>query len=604
MRHFHNYKISVYMVAQSIEQMDMETLKRQYDFIEKYVGIDKVYLEPYRGDAWVSKEKIREIAAFFKEKDVEVAGGMTTLTPDLKKSDEDKQRLFGTFCYSDDKMRERLKSVSEYCSELFDEIILDDFYFTNCSCDECIKAKGSRSWSQFRRELMKEVSQNLVVGPAKKVNPDVKMIIKFPNWRESYHATGYVPDIEKDIFDRVYTGSETRSGAYHDQHLPAYLSYSIVRWMDEASDHRNQGTWFDTYQCWPIDTYLEQGYLSAFSKPEEITLFMWTDLFENKLVTPLGLQFKRIDEILDHAGRPVGVPVYIPYASQGENHVEDYMGMQGFALIPTPHFPNDGKVVLTESSLTDKDILKKMKGLLQKGGEVFVTPGFAKNAGEEFGDISSASFTGRKILVNRYFKTDDAAGFMDDETSVAFEDIQHSNNMSWSLLNGGNGKYHTSLFLKDTYSKGRMYLINIPENPSDLSNIPTDALDTVKAVLNYNGVYVSARNVSVFHYDNDVFILYAHITDRAHPIHAQIHIPDENAKLFDLSGQNEIKLSRREFKFHFEIVRELAGDVILEPGEFYAYIIKKQDKESENKTENDNKIGDASDKEFDWRKTC
>ena len=604
MRHFHNYKISVYMVAQSIEQMDMETLKRQYDFIEKYVGIDKVYLEPYRGDAWVSKEKIREIAAFFKEKDVEVAGGMTTLTPDLKKSDEDKQRLFGTFCYSDDKMRERLKSVSEYCSELFDEIILDDFYFTNCSCDECIKAKGSRSWSQFRRELMKEVSLNLVVGPAKKVNPDVKMIIKFPNWRESYHATGYVPDIEKDIFDRVYTGSETRSGAYHDQHLPAYLSYSIVRWMDEASDHRNQGTWFDTYQCWPIDTYLEQGYLSAFSKPEEISLFMWTDLFENKLVTPLGLQLKRIDEILDHAGRPVGVPVYIPYSSQGENHVEDYMGMQGFALIPTPHFPNDGKVVLTESSLTDKDILKKMKGLLQKGGEVFVTPGFAKNAGEEFGDISSASFTGRKILVNRYFKTDDAAGFMDDETSVAFEDIQHSNNMSWSLLNGGNGKYHTSLFLKDTYSKGRMYLINIPENPSDLSNIPTDALDTVKAVLNYNGVYVSARNVSVFHYDHDVFILYVHVTDRAHPIHAQIHIPDENAKLFELSGQNEIKLSRREFKFHFEIVRELAGDVILEPGEFYAYIIKKQDKESENKTENDNKIGDASDKEFDWRKTC
>ena len=125
-----------------------------------------------------------------------------------------------------------------------------------------------------------------------------------------------------------------------------------------------------------------------------------------------------------------------------------------------------------------------------------------------------------------------------------------------------------------------------------------------KGGINYNGVYVSARNVSVFHYDNDVFILYAHITDRAHPIHAQIHIPDENAKLFDLSGQNEIKLSKHEFKFHFETVRELAGDVILEPGEFYAYIIKKQDKESENKTENDNKIGDASDKEFDWRKTC
>ena len=602
MRHFHNYKIAVYMVAQSIEQMDMETLKMQYDFIEKYVGIDKVYLEPYRGDSWVSKEKIREVAAFFKDAGVEVAGGMTTLTPDLSSTDKDKQRLFGTFCYSDAKMRDRLKSVSEYCSELFDEVILDDFYFTNCSCDECIKAKGNRSWVQFRRELMKDVSENLIVKPAKKVNPDVKMIIKFPNWRESYHATGYVPDIEKDIFDRVYTGSETRSGAYHDQHLPAYLSYSLVRWMDVASDHKNQGTWFDTYQCWPIDTYLEQGYLSAFSKPEEITLFMWTDLFENKQATPLGLQFRRIDKILDETGKPVGIPAYIPYSSQGENHVEDYLGMQGFALIPTPHFPDEGKVLLTESSLTDCEVLKKAKGLLQQGGEVFVTPGFVKKAGEEWNDISSAYLTGRKLLVNRYFKTDDTAGFMDDETPVAFADIQHSNNMSWSLLNGGNAKYHTSLFLKDTYSKGRAYLINVPENPSDLSNIPVSALDTVKAVLNYNGVYVSAKNTSVFHYDNDVFILYAHVTDRAHPIHAQIHIKDGAARLYDLSQQKEINLSERTFQLHFETVSELVGDVILEPGEFYAFRIKKQEIGSIDK--NKSMEDEASDMEFDWRKTC
>ena len=82
---------------------------------------------------------------------------------------------------------------------------------------------------------MKDVSENLVVGPAKKVNPKEKMIIKFPNWRESYHATGYRPDVEKDIFDMVYTGTETRASAYQDQHLPTYLSYSLVRWMDEAS---------------------------------------------------------------------------------------------------------------------------------------------------------------------------------------------------------------------------------------------------------------------------------------------------------------------------------------------------------------------------------
>ena len=278
MSHFSNFKVTVYCVAQILEKMRLEDLKAQYEFIEKYVGLDKVYLEPYREGHWVDKDKMKGFIDFFKSKNVEVAGGFTTVVPDIDKEDKKRQRLFGTFCYTNPKMRDYIKKVSEYCAEQFDEVILDDFYFTNCTCEDCVKAKGNRTWIEFRKELMRDVSENLVVGPAKKVNPNVKMIIKFPNWRESYHATGYRPDVEKDIFDMVYTGTETRASAYQDRHLPTYLSYSLVRWMDVASEGRNHGTWFDTYQCWPIDTYLEQGYLSAFSKPEEITLFMWTDL--------------------------------------------------------------------------------------------------------------------------------------------------------------------------------------------------------------------------------------------------------------------------------------------------------------------------------------
>ena len=119
---------------------------------------------------------------------------------------------------------------------------------------------------------------------------------------------------------------------------------------------------------------------------------------------------------------------------------------------------------------------------------------------------------------------------------------------------------------------------------------------------NYNGVYVSAKNTSVFHYDNDVFILYAHVTDRAHPIHAQIHIKDGAARLYDLSQQKEINLSERTFQLHFETVSELVGDVILEPGEFYAFRIKKHETGSIDK--NKSMEDEASDMEFDWRKTC
>ncbi len=578
MGHFNNFKVTVYCVSAILQNMDLETLEKQYNFIEKYVGIDKVYLEPYRGSHWVEKDKIREITKFFRDMGVEVSGGLTTVVPELSEEDKTKQRLFDTFCYTNPKMREHVKKVSEYCADLFDEVILDDFYFTNCTCEECIKAKGDRNWTDFRRDLMKDVSENLIVGPAKKVNPNIKMIIKFPNWRESYHATGYRPDVEKDIFDKVYTGTETRASAYQDQHLPTYLSYSIVRWMDDASDNRNQGTWFDTYQCWPIDDYLEQGYLSAFAKPEEITLFQWTDLYENKLVTPLGLQFSRIDKMLDKTGKPVGIPAYIPYASQGENHVEDFLGMQGIALYPTTIFPKEGSVLVTESSLYDKEIFGKLKAFMAAGGKVFVTPGFmAKAPEDEWREISSAYLTGRKLSVTRYYKTDDPAGYMEDVQPVMFADIQHSNNLSWSLLNGGAGEYHSTLFLKDTYGKGKMFLINVPENPSDLSKIPGWAFDSVKQEFNYGGVYVTAPNVSIFHYDNGTFILYAHVTGHAHPVRATIHIQSENTKLVQYfaprsrTEEKEIELTKKALHYDLKRVTELTGEVILNPGEFYEF---------------------------------
>ncbi|MCR4903262.1 MAG: hypothetical protein K6A23_10435, partial [Butyrivibrio sp.] len=106
MGHFNNFKVTVYCVAQILEKMELDNLKRQYDFIEKYVGLDKVYLEPYRDGCWVDKDKMKEFIAFFKERNVEVAGGFTTVVPDIDESDKKRQRIFGTFCYTNPKMRE------------------------------------------------------------------------------------------------------------------------------------------------------------------------------------------------------------------------------------------------------------------------------------------------------------------------------------------------------------------------------------------------------------------------------------------------------------------------------------------------------------------
>jgi len=68
---------------------------------------------------------------------------------------------------------------------------MDDLFTTNCKCESCTKAKGSRSWTEFRLELMKEVSRNLVIETAHKINPKINMIIKYPNWYDDYQFLGY-----------------------------------------------------------------------------------------------------------------------------------------------------------------------------------------------------------------------------------------------------------------------------------------------------------------------------------------------------------------------------------------------------------------------------
>ena len=75
-------------------------------------------------------------------------------------------------------------------------------------------------------------------------------------------------------------------------------------------------------------------------------------------------------------------------------------------------------------------------------------------------------------------------------------------------------------------------------------------------------------------------ILYAHVTGKAHPIHAAIHIQAEDAKLTSLcagpftDGEEELELRESKLRYDFKECSELVCDVILNPGEFYAYRVR------------------------------
>ena len=575
MNHFHHFKLAVYCTAQTLSHMTEERLEEEWAYLEKYVGVDKVYLETYRGDATVERGHMKRLIGFFGRHGVEVAGGITTVTPDLSKEDQKRQRIFHTFCYSNPAMRDRLREVVEYTAELFDEFILDDFFFTSCRCEDCLREKGALSWEAFRAAKMEEVSKNLILGPAKKKNPNVRVTIKYPNWRESYHETGYCPETQRNLFDFIYTGAETRNTAGTDQHLPHYLSYSLMRYMENAAPKRNRGGWFDTYQCWPIDCYLEQAYLTAFSRPQEITLFQWGDLFENKLVTPLGLQLTKIDRILGRAGKPVGVPLYLPFASCGENHLEDHLGMIGIPLEPTPDFPENAEtVLLTQASARDDRIWEKLEAYLLAGKTAVVTTGFmAATPPKIWERFSTARFSGRKLRADRYQVTEDPAGYYKKDPAIVFPDLQFGNNASWSYVNAGSKDDHSSLFLLDTYARGRLFTLAVPDMFAALSDLPVPVTDVFRRVLSVNHIFISGKNVSLFLYDNGLFVLYCYAREGSCPETVTLHLLKEADTVKTLDGKRTVPLTARVCRRFEQTEKEWTGQVVINPGEFLAFEI-------------------------------
>jgi len=563
---FKNFKSVTYCVAQWAEKVSEEELRKEADWLQKYVGIDKVYLETYRG-SFASEKQIKMIKKVLAEYGIEVSGGITTVTPDLNESDKKRHRLFGTFCYCNEPMRARLKEVSEYTAGLFDEFIIDDFFFTQCMCEDCRREKGNRSWKEFRLEKMREVSENLIIKPAKAVNPKIKIIIKYPNWRESYHETGYNPKEQKDIFDAIYTGTETRHGAQQDQHLPRYLSYSLPRYMENASPDRNGGGWFDPFECDRIDTYLEQAYLTAFSKSKEIMMFCWSAIYNNKRATPLGFQYEKIDEIMGYCGNPTGTRVYIPFNSQGEDHLEDFLGMVGIPMEPSPYFPLENgkktanKVLVTASSLEDKDISEKIRDFMLDGGSVIATSGFvmgAQKASEKgvfnppLSEYTSIRYTDRRLDADEFQVTVSGLygrNYIKSSYPLSFPLLEHRNNATWSKTNAGHGEYHESIVMFETYGEGIFEVIDLPDMPSRIRDLPAEVLTNLRSELLDGRVWIDAGyGVSLFTYDNDTFGLYCYTNDGCSPVDFNIHVKGASALKFIPAPKEPSKWRPEEIK--------------------------------------------------------
>ena len=267
---YKNFRVAVYCVVDATQRFaDQKVLQAEFDRVMARVKFDKVYLEVYRDRRFADEATLDKIKKFFTDRGIVVEGGLT-----LSAGGGGGQ--FGTFDYEKPADRDECKKAVQIAARHFDTVVLDDFFFYTSKSDADIAAKGSRSWTQYRLETMRKVSTELVLKPARAINPKIKMIIKYPNWYEHFQGLGYDLQKQSHWFDGIYTGTETRDPTATDQLLQQYQSYEIVRYFDNIRPARgNGGGWVDTFSVRYADRYAEQLWDTLFAKAPEITLFSW-----------------------------------------------------------------------------------------------------------------------------------------------------------------------------------------------------------------------------------------------------------------------------------------------------------------------------------------
>ena len=209
----------------------------------KQNGVTKVYLEAFGRGLYAERKTLVDAKSRFMKEGIEVQGGVTT-----SKFGKDgvTNGWKGAQCYTNKATQEELQRIFEYTALMFDQIVIDDWYFTTCQCDECVAARGSQTWPEYYGDLMVKMSRERVMQPAHAVNPNVKVIIKYPQWNDEFHMRGYEVVRQPEIFDGIWVGTEDRNFDYNSGpgYEIGYNAYFNMRWL--ASLGRVGGGWFDT----------------------------------------------------------------------------------------------------------------------------------------------------------------------------------------------------------------------------------------------------------------------------------------------------------------------------------------------------------------------
>jgi hypothetical protein len=391
------HRFSTLFTAQDVRDRlsSDEGLTQAVDWCQR-TAVTQVYVEAYRDGYQAGRAALEKARDRFRAAGLRVSGCVTP-TRVGKPSTGWKESIS---CYTDQATQEKIQSIFEFTAGLFDEIMIDDFWFTDCACAECEQARAARTvrvgertypvggdtWEDYRCELMVRVSRDRVLGAAKKVNPKAGLIIKYPQWYDRFHDRGYEVIRETADFDRIWVGTETRD--YADARwggTAQYEAYFIMRWLGGIGGRKSGGGWYDWLGT-TERTYVEQARQTVLGGARESMLFCYGGLQSSTGPKDVEALRANIPELLATARevgrRPiVGVAAYKPANSPPgkEARVFDFVGMLGLPLVPCHEFPEKARAAFFSAhALKDPNLVTRLSRFIASGRPVLLTDGLAE----------------------------------------------------------------------------------------------------------------------------------------------------------------------------------------------------------------------------------
>ena len=372
----------------------------------KKTGVTHVFIETYRDGYQAEEPALRQAKESFLAEGFVVSGCVTTTQ--IGKLSTGWTEIS---CYTDPATQDKLQAIFEYTAALFDEIMIDDFWFTDCACPECDAARRAKSvtvgarhypvpgdaWEDYRCELMVRLSRDRILAPAKRVNPKARVIIKYPQWYDRFPDRGYEVERETADFDRIWVGTETRD--YADKRWGGtvqYEAYFIMRWLGGIGGPKCGGGWYDWLGT-TERTYVEQARQTVLGGAHESLLFCYGGLQGDTGPANIEALRTQVPELLEVAREllhrdVIGIAAYKPVNSHPdtEARVFDFVGMLGLPLAPGHQFPTNAPAAFFSiHALKDTGFAAKLKTFIAARKPVLVTDGLADRLGDKLDRTAS-----------------------------------------------------------------------------------------------------------------------------------------------------------------------------------------------------------------------